>query len=253
MQLNSDGDKHLPVSDVELDDFFARVQHHLGSQYVPVSIALADPWVRQILLGFEDMPRNQGEREALIRWRLSKEWQLDPEHISLSWQYLGEQGGQHTVLAQTIDKEILDSLLRQLRQRKLMLLGIDSIGNYLFKHLQRHDRVLFIHLQPDYWTLYVTNELGWPIYRRSKWQTAPDSEPGIRAFTAQLERSIVSVMPESFNDIIIASDNILLQEIAEDIGQRLAVRPSFLPWVQCNTVGDLQPGDSLAIQVQGQA
>lgn len=231
-----------------LDEFFARLEAHVGSNFIPVSIALADPWIRQTLLTFEALPRSRQEREALVLWRLTKDWQLDPEQLTVSWQYLGEQDGQHAIVAQSVNRSLLEPLLRQAHNRKLMLIGVDAIGNYLLNKLDNPDDTVFVHIQPSYWSIYVTNRQGWPVHRRSKWQHAPDSDREIDVFAAQIERMVASINHESIKRVALSVDTDGAAELAQAIENRLGTTSVIIPASSCKTTEEFWPGEMLAMQ-----
>lgn len=205
----------------QLAAFFGRIQARVKQAYVPLGIALADPWVHQVFLGFDSLPRKPAEREALIHWRLEKEWQRDAQQHALSWQALGEQDGREWIVAQTIERTRLEPLIRQAHAHRLMLSGIDSIGNLWLKRLSSAQNAALLHLQPDYWSLYVTNDRGWPVYRRSCWQALEEiTRPEV--FAAQLHRMLVSVRQAAPQQVVLAgtppSDE-LASALAERLGQ----------------------------------
>lgn len=231
-----------------LDTLFSRIQAQVGSAYVPITIALADPWVRQILLSFEALPRTRQERQALVQWRLAKEWQIDMEHATFSWQYLGEQDGHHAVLAQSVRRDLLEPLLQVAGNHKLMLTNIDAIGNYLLNRLEDTRDMIMIHVQPDYWSLYVTNQQGWPLYRRSKWQAAPDSGAALDVFAAHLERTAISVNRHKSKQIVLATDGLQADSLAGVLEKRFGIVPVMLPNLPCKGTAELSSRDVLAMQ-----
>ncbi len=231
-----------------LDEFFARLEAHVGSDFIPINIALADPWIRQTRLTFEALPRSEQEREALVRWRLAKDWQLDSEQLTVSWQYLGEQNDQHAVVAQSVNRSLLEPLLLQAHSRNLMLVGVDAIGNYLLNKLDITGDTVFVHIQPAYWSIYVMNRQGWPVYRRSKWQHAPASEQTIDVFTAQIERMVVSVNHDSISQVALSVGANGAAELAQGIEKRFGTAPVIVPTSPCKTTEELRSGEMLAMQ-----
>lgn len=208
-------------------DFFQRIQRQVGRRYIPLSIALADPWVHQVMLEFDSLPGKTGERDRLIHWRLGRDWQRDVEQYAISWQHLGEQAGRQWVVVQSIERQRLEPLVRQARAHGLMLSGIDAISNLLLNRLPVQDNTLLLHLQADYWSLSVTHDHGWPMYRRSTWQRLPETAQ-CEAFAAQLERMVVPVRPGQLARLILVCATEPPPALCETLAVRLGRAPEVL-------------------------
>jgi hypothetical protein len=236
-----------PFDNQALERFFARLHRQAGRQYIPISIALADPWVHQVLLSFESLPGQTRERNTLINWRLERDWQRDAQQHAISWQWLGEQDNQQWVIVQSIEKNRLEPLQQQAREYGLILDSMDTIGNLLLNRISNPADTALLHLQPDYWSFYVTNNRGWPVYRRSKWEV-PGEENGAEHFAAQLQRMLVSVGNMTPGRLMLAGNRTALDtnELVEILGRRLELKIESLDMGHADT-----PGEQLAIQAVG--
>ncbi|MFP4610483.1 MAG: hypothetical protein ACLFQT_05615 [Thiohalophilus sp.] len=230
-------------------DFFQRVHRQVGRRYIPLSIALADPWVHQVMLEFDNLPGKTRERDSLIQWRLARDWQRDMQQYAISWQHLGEHAGRQWVVAQSIERQRLEPLVRQARAHGLMLSAIDAISNLLLNRLPAQDNTLLLHLQADYWSLSVTHDHGWPMYRRSTWERLPGPAQ-CEAFAAQLERMVVPVKPGRLERLVLVSATEPPPALCEALAARLGKAPDVLalPGVKH---ASRTPAERLAMQAVG--
>lgn len=216
------------MSDAEsLLRFFEQIHRQVGRRYIPVSIVLADPWVHQLMLEFETLPKKSTECDTLIRWRLARDWQRDDEHYAISWQYLGERESRQWIVAQSIEREQLDPLVQAARNHGLMLSGVDTASNLLLKHMKYQANSILLNLQTDHWSLSLTGERGWPVYRRATWQTAPHAGQ-YEGFAAQLERMVVAVRPEKIEQLVLVPGVEPEPELYEVLSKRLGQQPQIL-------------------------
>jgi hypothetical protein len=145
-------------------------------------------------------------------------------------------------------REWLDSLLQAARHHKLMLTNVDAIGNCLLNSLEDTRDMILVHVQPDYWSLYITSQQGWPLYRRSKWQAAADSEDAMNVFAAHLERTAISVNRHKPRQIMLATDGSPADSLASSLEKRFGIVPVMLPTVPCKGPGKFSARDMLALQ-----
>lgn len=76
-----------------------------------ITLLLPDAAVRTVVLQLDQLPADQEEREALIRWRLGQEQLFSLTGAKLVWQVFpavsGHRGRAHTVLAVAIQESVL--------------------------------------------------------------------------------------------------------------------------------------------------
>ena len=63
------------------------------------SLVVPNAWVRSIVLDIENLPRQRGEAEEVLRWRLKKLLPCRPEEVRLDWLRAGENGRVLVLLA----------------------------------------------------------------------------------------------------------------------------------------------------------
>lgn len=186
-----------------LDDLMQQVRDQTRGGYIPVSVTLADPWVKQTLLAFETLPKNRSAIDRLIQWRLEKDWHFDMAKQQLRWQILGAQQNQQWVVAQTCSNALIVPLQDAARKYQLMLDSLDAAGNVLLNRLDTPHNTLLIIAQPDHWTVVLLDEQGWPRYRRAKWQSGMPDEQGLTAWTANIDRMLSSFHAIAIEQIIL--------------------------------------------------
>lgn len=238
---------NAPLPAEQLVALFSRIRERIRQSYIPVGIALADPWVHQVVMGFESLPRRQQEREALIHWRLARDWQRDAEEYVISWQELGERDGQSQIIVQSIHRARLNPLVEQARAHGIMLSGIDTIGNLFFNRCDASTNSMLLYLQPEYWTVYLTDPQGQPVHRRSKWQSLVE-EDAIEPFVAELERMQRSVNHAPPENLTVVCPGTMPADLETVLGRRLGITPQHfdLPGVPSGSQSEL-----LAMQAVG--
>lgn len=234
---------------VSVARFFGQVHQQVGKHYIPVSIALADPWCHQVILEFETLPPKTAECDTLIRWRLARDWQRDGEQHAISWQHLGTRDNRRWIVAQSIEHQRLTPLVQQAHQHGLMLSSVDTVSNLLLNRLKSPANTLLLNLQHDYWSLSLAGETGWPIYRRATWQTAPRAGQ-YEAFTAQLERMVVPLRPTRGGRLVLVSGMESDPELDEMLTKRLGSKPEVLT-LPGNEQRGQTPEEQLAMQAAG--
>jgi len=170
-----DGDPTLATG-AELARAFAQLTESVRDSAIPVQIALPDPVVSIQTFEFESLPKNDKEREALVRWRFAKQLSVDGEKLACTWQELPESEGKHLLLAAAVDRRWLGLILAACQEAHLTPAVVDAGINFHFNAFQARfadnsDGALLV-MQPDSWTAMLWDANRRPRFMRARWRNA---------------------------------------------------------------------------------
>lgn len=113
-----------------------RLCHALKERYVVAQIAIPDAATRRTIFSLESLPRNRKAREALIRWRLAREHEIEITNFSCSWQLCGTDAQKQPIIMAVIaDSAWVKCIAEVCRQAQLPVQVIDTTLSYQFNHL----------------------------------------------------------------------------------------------------------------------
>jgi hypothetical protein len=153
--------------DMEAEHGLAKVLHAISEEfrgeYASVHVALPDAVIRSTVLDLDELPKTTEMREALLRWRLAREWQRPEGSLDCRSFDLGEDRGKRLLFGQAGDRPWLDCVRRALEQAGVMPWSLNAATAYRFNCF--HDAMVgsggaLLSLDPDCWNLLLWDDTG---------------------------------------------------------------------------------------------
>lgn len=226
-----------------LDELFLQIRKQTNNEYVPLSVSFADPYIKQTLLSFEELPAKEEAREKLITWRLEKDWHLDMKKKSLVWQCFGYGKEKEWVLAQTVTATMLSPVSAYAQKHQLILDNIDAIGNILLNKIGLLNKKIVLVVEMDFWSLYLIGNNGLPHYQRAKWKSGFNDKKEVTAWVAQIDRVLSTFESFEADEILLVDNELDSLLISASLEERIGKPVKNITGVNKNML----PEESLAL------
>jgi hypothetical protein len=149
-----------PTAEAEtvLAEALRAVSEEFRGGYAAVHVALPDTVIRSAVFELDELPKASGLREALLRWRFSKEWLRPEESLECRGIDLGNYGAKRLFFGQAADRAWLDCVRRALTEAGVAPWSLNAASSYRFNRL--HDVIAgsagaLLSLDPDCWNLLL--------------------------------------------------------------------------------------------------
>ncbi len=164
-------------------------------EFAALSVALPDTVIRSSVFELDELPKSEGLRLALLRWRFAKEWQRPEESLDCRGEDLGTDGGKRLLFGQAADRAWLDCVRCALIDAAIAPWSLNAASAYRFNCF--HDRFAgaggaLLSLDTHYWTLQLWDRPGRVrrvLTRLRKGDATGDEARGI---ADEVERSILA-------------------------------------------------------------
>lgn len=185
LQITHFAQERLPFipfqgSNPDADDYVALAQamqslsKAIPQQYWPLQIALPDPAAIFQVMEFDTLPVTEGERVAIARFRLEKEWS-DVAKMECTTQVLNESDGHPLLLALAVQRSWLNCTREACRTAGWVPSVIDIAVNHEFNRI--HDAICelkiggaLVLVEPYTWSILFWDESHRPRFVRSRWR-----------------------------------------------------------------------------------
>ncbi len=185
--------------DTAAEHGLAKVLHAISEEfrgeYASVHVALPDTVIRSTVFDLDELPKTTEMREALLRWRLAKEWQRSEDSLDCRGFDLGEDRGKRLLFGQAGDRAWLDCVRRALAQAGIMPWSLNAAAVYRFNCF--HDAMVgsggaLLSLDPDCWNLLLWDDTGRvrKVLTRLRQDLAVEDE--VASIADEVERAILA-------------------------------------------------------------
>ncbi|HET9463738.1 MAG TPA: hypothetical protein VFO43_07210 [Thiobacillus sp.] len=135
----------------------------LRAAFAAVHVALPDTVIRSAVFELDELPKSAHLREALLRWRFSREWQRPEESLECRGVDLGADQGKRLFFGQAGDRPWIDCVRRALVRAEITPWSLNAAASYRFNRF--HDAIAggegaLLSLDPDCWNLLLWDETG---------------------------------------------------------------------------------------------
>lgn len=206
------------------------VKDRIGSRYVKVNVAIAEPYLTSKVFEVSHDPKTQGNITDYLLWRFKNEFYVDVENKQLSYQQMSSDQGRYSILAQLCDKSLLRLLVDTFAVNKIAINSVDSsysyVHNYLLRVCESALSSLFVHLGKSWIFASLDAEFN-PVQIKSGWlesdmYATTDIDNELRNVFGKVERDTYSVLRKTGTVItslpilhIVGSSNIDYKGIAK--------------------------------------
>ncbi|MDH5206759.1 MAG: hypothetical protein OEW36_13960 [Hylemonella sp.] len=163
--------------------------------FAAVHVALPDSVLRSAVLELDQLPAKASLRQALLRWRLAKQWQRSEDSLDCRSVALGPDGTQQLLFGQGGDQAWLACVRRALARAGVRAWSLNAAAVHRFNAF--HDTLAaapgaLLTLDPDDWSLLLWDEQGrlrQLLTRLRPRQPAAEAAPAI---ADEVERAILT-------------------------------------------------------------
>jgi hypothetical protein len=152
-----------PETESALAAALQSVGAELRAAFAAVHVALPDTVIRSTVFELDELPKTADLREALLRWRFSKEWQRPEDSLECRGLDLGADQGKRLFFGQAGDRPWIDCVRRALVRAEITPWSLNAAASYRFNRF--HDAIAggegaLLSLDPDCWNLLLWDEAG---------------------------------------------------------------------------------------------
>lgn len=220
------------TSKAALFDFFSKISKN-KDKAAGLSIALPDPALSVRMLEFDEIPGSSNELSRLVKWRLSKELNIDQELIHCTYQLLGRTNGKQQLMAMMLNKNWYDCLLEAAEKTGMVILSLTMSSTYQFNYWHKRcagkgEPSGLVVVTDYYWTLYIWDESGNTRLVRSRWLgngANRNIETIASDIALQIEQTIMAFSMSSYDHkmshLYIAGEPYQVDSLAEVINSRI--------------------------------
>lgn len=176
------------------------VKDSIGSHYVKVNVAIAEPYLTSKVFELNHDPKTQGNISDYLLWRFSNEFFVDIENKQLSYQCLSHRNGKFSILAQLCDKRLLNFIVDTFALNKIPVNAVDSSYSYIHNYLTGIGvpelSSVFVHLGKC-WLFVTLDDDCNPVQMKSGWfesrvDAQSDCLDELKGVFGRVERDIYS-------------------------------------------------------------
>jgi hypothetical protein len=151
------------AAEAGLADALHAISEGFRGEFASVHVALPDTVIRSTVLDLDELPKTRAMREALLRWRFSKDWQRPEESMDCSGFDLGEDRGKRLFFGQAGDRPWLDCVRRALARTGIMPWSLNAAAAYRFNCF--HNAIVggggaLLSFDSDCWNLMLWDDTG---------------------------------------------------------------------------------------------
>lgn len=213
----------------------------LENKYVRIQITLPDAACHALTLGFDELPAKRQAVAALVRWRMARELNCEPQTLTCAWQLLGEENGRHLVFVTGVDHAWYTSVQTALRLAGIVPEIIDLAASHRFNRY--HDTLLaeagggaLLALDVESYSICLWDALGRLRLVRARWrdtQSADDRKAEWLQLVRETEYTVRAYAQQasdrSVSRLWVSGDVAEAHGVAEIFEQRAGVSCGVLP------------------------
>lgn len=164
-------------------------------RYAAVHVAVPDPVLRSSVFELEDWPAKKSWQQALIRLRLTQEWQRGEDSLECQGQHLGRVGERHLLWGQGGDRSWLACVRRALTRAEISPWSLNAAAVYRFNGLPptlTSTPGALLSVDPDAWTLLMWDEQARVRQVLTRLRRKPSAGEPLSAIADEAERAVLA-------------------------------------------------------------
>lgn len=191
-------DRPNVTEEAALLDFVGRATKELRLAGGTVSLLVPEACVRVFILAVETVPKTNQERDAFIRWRISRQMPNIPEDARIDYAASSPRGAARIIVSMA--RRAVIEEYESLFERNGLNVGVVTIPTLSLAHFTGpDDSSLLLNLEEDSISLLAVAGGEWALYRQKS--LGPDGDPA-RTF----ERRAAQVAMEISNTVRFLED-----------------------------------------------